>query len=126
MPLLRSMTGAQVPEHAGDPRRLAASIGQFVSLTKPRVMSLAVFTAFAGLWLAPRHLDLAGTLLALTWIALGSASAGALNMWYDADIDALMRRGRFRVARERPARHCCSVSSSASALPSPARSPSML
>ena len=92
MQIRRSMTGASALEDAVDLRRIAASLGQFVALTKPRVMSLAVFTALVGLWVAPRHLDLPGTVLALTWIALGAASAGALNMWYDADIDALMGR----------------------------------
>lgn len=87
---------AQALGGAIDLRRVLASVGQFVALTKPRVMSLAVFTAFAGLWIAPRHLDFAGTLLALAWIALGAAAAGALNMWYDADIDAVMRRTALR------------------------------
>src|SRR5215469_4759436 len=92
MSLRRSMTTAHAFEDALDLRRIAGSVSQFMSLTKPRVMSLAVFTAFVGLWIAPRHLDFARTVLALTWIALGAASAGALNMWYDADIDALMSR----------------------------------
>ena len=92
MSLRRSMTTAHLPEDAFDLRRIRASVGQFAALAKPRVMSLAVFTAFVGLWIAPRHLELAGAAMALIWIALGAASAGALNMWYDADIDALMRR----------------------------------
>ena len=92
MPLHRSTMSVQALQGAIDLRRIVATVGQFVALTKPRVMSLAVFTAFVGLWVAPRHLDLAGTLLALTCIALGAAAAGALNMWYDADIDSMMRR----------------------------------
>jgi protoheme IX farnesyltransferase len=92
MPLRGSTMSAQALDDAVGLRRVIASAGQFVALTKPRVMSLAVFTAFVGLWIAPRHLDFAGTSLALIGIALGAAAAGALNMWYDADIDALMRR----------------------------------
>jgi heme o synthase len=92
MPLSHSTMGAEALEDAVGLRRVIASAGQFVALTKPRVMSLAVFTAFVGLWIAPRHLDFAGTSLALICIALGAAAAGALNMWYDADIDAVMRR----------------------------------
>lgn len=92
MPIRRPTMSAQAVPGAVDFRRVAASAGQFVALTKPRVMSLAVFTAFVGLWIAPRHLDLVGTLLALICIALGAAAAGALNMWYDADIDVVMGR----------------------------------
>ena len=59
---------------------------------KPRVMSLVVFTAFVGLMAAPGHLhpSLAG--IALLAIAIGAGASGALNMWYDADIDARMAR----------------------------------
>jgi heme o synthase len=92
MPSRRSMMGAQALENARGGRRLRDTFGQFLALTKPRVMSLAIFTAFVGLWTAPRHLDLVGTLVALACIALGAGAAGALNMWYDADIDALMTR----------------------------------
>jgi heme o synthase len=92
----RSIMGDQLLEDAISARYLAESLGQFVALTKPRVMSLAVFTAFVGLWTAPRHLDLIGTVVALVCIALGAGAAGALNMWYDADIDALMTRTRSR------------------------------
>jgi protoheme IX farnesyltransferase len=76
--------------------RLAAtggsSVGDFVALTKPRVMSLVVFTAFAGMVLAPGHLHPALALVALVAIAAGAGAAGALNMWYDGDIDARMQR----------------------------------
>ena len=59
---------------------------------KPRVMSLVVFTAFVGLVLAPGHLHPVIALTALICIAVGAGAAGALNMWYDADIDARMAR----------------------------------
>src|SRR5262245_44347416 len=68
------------------------SVGDFVALMKPRVMSLVVFTAFTGLMLAPGglHPVLAG--IAIICIAVGAGASGALNMWFDADIDARMQR----------------------------------
>jgi protoheme IX farnesyltransferase len=67
-------------------------LSAFVALMKPRVMLLAVFTAVVGLVIAPGHLDpLLGSLAVLA-IAAGAGAAGVLNMWYDADIDALMTR----------------------------------
>jgi protoheme IX farnesyltransferase len=59
---------------------------------KPRVMSLAVFTALVGLLIAPTRPDPLPGLIAILAIAVGGGSAGALNMWYEADIDALMSR----------------------------------
>ena len=73
-------------------RRFAARLPGFVALMKPRVMSLAVFTAFVGLTIAPGHLDPLLGSLAIVAIAAGAGAAGALNMWYEADIDALMAR----------------------------------
>ena len=69
-----------------------ASIGDYVALTKPRVMSLVVFTALVGLMVAPGGIDPLAGVVALFCIAAGAGAAGALNMWYDADIDALMAR----------------------------------
>ena len=76
----------QPAEHIG------GDVGDFVALMKPRVMALAVFTAFVGMVIAPgaMHPVLAGA--ALVCIAVGAGAAGVLNMWYDADIDGLMRR----------------------------------
>src|SRR6266704_2039426 len=68
------------------------SVSDFVALTKPRVMMLAVFTALVGLSSAPVRLDPLTTLAAVLAIAAGAGAAGALNMWYDADIDAVMTR----------------------------------
>src|SRR5436305_12499473 len=59
---------------------------------KPRVMSLAVFTALVGLVIAPTHLDPLLASIAVITIAAGAGAAGVLNMWYDADIDAVMAR----------------------------------
>ncbi len=69
-----------------------AGVGDYLALMKPRVMSLVVFTAFVGLLVAPGHLHPVIGLTALVCIAVGAGAAGALNMWYDADIDALMAR----------------------------------
>src|ERR1700686_4455528 len=71
-------------------------VSDFVALTKPRVMMLAVFTALVGLSSAPVRLDPLTTLAAVLAIAAGAAAAGALNMWYDADIDAIMSRTAMR------------------------------
>jgi protoheme IX farnesyltransferase len=69
-----------------------ASAGDFFALLKPRVMSLVVFTAFAGLVLAPGTINPVMALFAIICIAVGAGASGALNMWYDADIDAVMAR----------------------------------
>ena len=67
-------------------------IGDFVALLKPRVMSLVVFTALAGLAAAPASLHPVLAAVAVLCIALGAGAAGAINMWYERDIDALMAR----------------------------------
>jgi protoheme IX farnesyltransferase len=69
-----------------------ARVGDYLALTKPRVMSLVVFTAVVGLLAAPGHVDPAVGVGAILCIALGAGAAGALNMWYDADVDRLMSR----------------------------------
>ena len=73
-------------------RRLA----DFFTLMKPRVMSLAVFTALVGLIIAPGHLDPLQGAIAILAIGAGAGAAGVLNMWYDADIDAVMARTAMR------------------------------
>ena len=72
--------------------RFAARAPDFVALMKPRVMLLAVFTALVGLMIAPAHLDPLLGSIAILAIAAGAGAAGVLNMWYDADIDAVMTR----------------------------------
>jgi protoheme IX farnesyltransferase len=69
-----------------------ASVGDYIALMKPRVMSLVVFTALVGLAVAPGSLHPVTGFTALLCIAVGAGAAGALNMWYDADIDAVMTR----------------------------------
>ena len=68
------------------------SVRDFFALLKPRVMSLVIFTAFVGLVAAPGSVHPWIGFVALLAIAVGAGAAGALNMWYDADIDAVMRR----------------------------------
>jgi protoheme IX farnesyltransferase len=69
---------------------------EFIALTKPRVMMLAVFTALVGLISAPVRLEPVVAFIAVLAIAAGAGSAGVLNMWYDADIDAVMARTAMR------------------------------
>jgi protoheme IX farnesyltransferase len=76
--------------------RSHASFGDLVALMKPRVMSLVVFTALVGLLIAPGHRDPLIGFVALLCITAGAGAAGVLNMWYDADIDALMARTAMR------------------------------
>jgi protoheme IX farnesyltransferase len=67
-------------------------VGEFVELMKPRVMSLVVFTALTGMLAAPGSIHPVIGVIALLAIAMGAGASGALNMWYDADIDARMAR----------------------------------
>ena len=68
----------------------------WLALLKPRVVSLVVFTGWIGLFLAPGHLNPVLAFTAILCIAVGGGAAGALNMWYERDIDALMHRTRRR------------------------------
>ena len=74
------------------PTALPADWRDFVALTKPRVMSLVVFTGLCGLLVAPVELPLVLGFTAILCIALAAGACGALNQWYEADIDAMMRR----------------------------------
>jgi protoheme IX farnesyltransferase len=69
-----------------------AGFGDFVQLLKPRVMSLVVFTAMVGLIVSPVAVHPFIAFTSILFIALGGGASGALNMWYDADIDRVMRR----------------------------------
>ncbi|HVM95744.1 MAG TPA: heme o synthase [Candidatus Acidoferrales bacterium] len=86
MPFIRAR--AQFQSCSGLIKRVA----DFIALMKPRVMLLAVFTAFVGLMIAPVHLHLLFGCIAILAISAGAGAAGVLNMWYDADIDAVMTR----------------------------------
>jgi len=67
-------------------------IKAFFNLMKPRVMSLVIFTCAVGLLIAPVKIDFANAIYSLIAVALGSGAAGALNMWYESDLDSLMTR----------------------------------
>jgi heme o synthase len=73
-----------------------ASFGDYFALLKPRVMSLVVFTALVGLLAAPVSVHPVVGFSAILFIAVGGGASGALNMWWDADIDRIMRRTRNR------------------------------
>jgi len=69
-----------------------AGVSDYIALLKPRVMSLVVFTALVGLVIAPGHLHPVLAITSILCIAVGGGASGALNMWYERDIDALMTR----------------------------------
>jgi heme o synthase len=85
------MSDVQTYERHGE-----AGFGDYVLLLKPRVMSLVVFTALVGLLVAPVHLNPVIAAASVLFIALGAGASGALNMWWDADIDLHMRRTKNR------------------------------
>jgi heme o synthase len=85
--------GASLHEAA---RFQEAELRDWFALLKPRVMSLVVFTGLIGLLVAPGHLNPVLAFTAVLCIAVGAGACGAINMWYDRDIDALMRRTRNR------------------------------
>jgi protoheme IX farnesyltransferase len=87
------MTDATTNPTTGTPE---AQFGDYVQLLKPRVMSLVVFTALVGLLVAPGGVSPMVGFSAILFIALGAGASGALNMWYDADIDIIMKRTRGR------------------------------
>ena len=72
------------------------SVADYFALLKPRVMSLVVFTGWAGLYLAPGHLNPFLGFVAVLCIAVAAGASGAINMWYDRDIDAVMERTKDR------------------------------
>ncbi|MDA7947307.1 MAG: heme o synthase [Hyphomicrobiaceae bacterium] len=84
----------------------SGTVGDFIALMKPRVMSLVLFTGLVGLVVAPGSMHPVLAIATLICIGVGAGASGALNMWYDADIDAIMQRTasrpvpRGRVARE--------------------------
>ena len=73
-----------------------AQFGDYVQLLKPRVMSLVVFTALVGLLVAPVGVHPVVGFASILFIALGAGASGALNMWWDADIDRVMKRTQSR------------------------------
>jgi len=92
MSLVSEGTDLIKPLRAGLAEPSLAGVEDYIALLKPRVMSLVVFTALVGLLVAPGHLHPVIGFTALLCIAIGAGASGALNMWYDADIDAVMTR----------------------------------
>jgi heme o synthase len=82
---------SEIPATAAVPYA-GAAVGDYIRILKPRVMSLVVFTGFVGLAVAPGHLHPVLAAVAVLCIAVGAGASGAINMWYDRDIDAVMRR----------------------------------
>lgn len=74
----------------------SGSVGDFVALLKPRVMSLVVFTGAVGLYLAPGEIHPFVAAVSVLCIAVAAGASGAINMWYDRDIDQIMRRTQGR------------------------------
>ena len=83
-------------DHSGAPRISIAAPSDYFALLKPRVMSLVVFTALTGVVMAPTPPNPIIAFASLLAIAVGAGASGALNMWYESDIDALMTRTRKR------------------------------
>src|SRR6187455_1177353 len=77
-------------------RTTPAELSDWIALLKPRVMTLVVFTGLIGLVIAPGHLHVVLAFTAVLCIAVAAGACGAINMWYDRDIDAVMRRTRNR------------------------------
>ncbi|KAJ6644818.1 Protoheme IX farnesyltransferase [Pseudolycoriella hygida] len=73
-----------------------SSVKDYLALMKPRVMLLVVFTSFSGMWLAPLSIHPFIACIAMLCITLGAGSSAAVNMWYDRDIDAIMKRTQNR------------------------------
>ena len=91
-----SVDTARAGAPAGARAAMSATWRDYVDLLKPRVMTLVVFTGAAGLLLAPQPVHPVLALAAVLAIALAAGAAGAINMWYDRDIDAVMARTRMR------------------------------
>lgn len=86
------MSVEAVENKPGDPLISTAMPGDYYRLMKPRVMYLVIFTAFVGMLLAPANINLFMGFVAILCISIGAGASGALNMWYDADIDEVMAR----------------------------------
>lgn len=84
--------------YKSDASERESRVSDFFALLKPRVMSLVVFTGFAGMWVAPgaEHMNPALMVIAMLALAINAGAAGAINMWYDRDIDKVMNRTRGR------------------------------
>ena len=93
---MSDLTIPAAPASSAAPAGAGARVSDFVELLKPRVMSLVVFSGFAGLMVAPGDLHPVLAAVAILCIAVGAGASGAINMWYDRDIDSIMQRTRNR------------------------------
>ena len=93
MPQQPGSSGPHIMPTADTP---VSSVAAFFALMKPRVMSLVIFTGFAGMYLAPVDMHPVLAVISLFAIAAGAGASGAINQWYDRDMDALMTRTRNR------------------------------
>ncbi len=87
-----SPASADIASQPEQSTHIGGDVGDFWALMKPRLMSLSVFTALVGMIAAPGHIHPVIGAIAMLCIAVGAGASGALNMWYDADIDANMQR----------------------------------
>lgn len=83
-------------QNNGNPVKEESSVEDYISLLKPRVMALAVFSSISGLLLAPGNIHLFLAFLSIVCISIGAGASGAINMWYDKDIDSIMNRTKNR------------------------------
>jgi hypothetical protein len=88
-----NISTAQLPDAApAESRTYRSRVVDYAIILKPRVMSLVVFTGLVGLLLAPGAIDILSAIITVACIAAGAGASGAINMWYDRDIDILMAR----------------------------------
>ncbi len=87
-----------IPQTTPYTTTIEATPADYFALLKPKVMSLVIFTGFAGMWIAPGIENIHPFLLAVAMLclAIGAGAAGAINMWFDRDIDAIMNRTKDR------------------------------
>lgn len=109
--MAQTMVQDIVEQDASEKGETVASVGDYYSLLKPGVMRLSIFTAFIGLVAAPGSIEPAIAVAAILSIAVGAGASGALNMWYDADIDTKMERtkGRAVAAGRIPAKEALTL-----------------
>ncbi len=101
-PQTANITARNRAEHPSSAKQNMVSIADYVTLLKPRVISLVVFTAYVGMMMAPDGIQPLTALTALFGTAGGAGAAGAFNMWYDANIDAAMVRRPVPIGRISP------------------------
>ena len=94
---MSNITNTLMSENVHSKFNIVSISKNFFSLLKPRVMSLSIFTSLVGIMIAPGFIFNLEVLMILFAISLGSGASGALNMWYERDLDKLMERTKDRV-----------------------------